>query len=91
MHDVALESVVSVECCEKGRREISSRLCTTTAIEGRNGRSRHAQDATKSAREAQMEDLLDSAFEDHEDLASQLVRLGVHRLVQEALEQEVTN
>ena len=41
--------------------------------------------------EARIEDLLNGAFEDQEDLASQLVRLGAQRLVQEALEQEVTD
>jgi len=41
--------------------------------------------------EAQIEGLLNGAFEDQEDLASQLVRLGAQRLVQEALEQEVTD
>jgi putative transposase len=41
--------------------------------------------------DAQIKTLLNGAFEDQEDLASQLVRLGAQRLVQDALEQEVTD
>jgi len=40
---------------------------------------------------SQIEALMNGAFEDQEDLLSQLVRLGVQQLVQEALEQEATD
>jgi putative transposase len=39
----------------------------------------------------QIEALLNGAFEDQDDLLSQLVRLGAQQLVQEALEQEATD
>ena len=39
---------------------------------------------------SQIEALMNGAFEDQEDLLSQLVRLGVQQLIQEALEQEWT-